>query len=456
MYSRRDLARALGALPFIPKLRAQPGALDLDHRLLGRTGRWVVPLGLGGQASLQWTGAGIDPADIIVRAVELGVNYLDTANAYGTSQANYGEAFRRLHLAPADSEYRADLRERIYVASKTTSRTASGAIGDLRRSLTTLFGDGRGWIPEGAYLDAMQVHNLQSMSEVEQIYEGMETRGGTMPERIGTLAAFLDYRDGTNYTGLNPERRIWIRHIGITGHLSSPVLMNAIQRDTWDIIDTLLVALNPNDRRYGSHQHNVLPVARARGLGVIAMKAFADGVFYGRAPGFSRTASDVWLSVGRESGVSPADFVRYPLSLAGVSCLITGIGRIDRDNAENDQLVANLTAALGDVASPAEKRRIEDDVAAAHGTNTNYFAERRGLTQPARVEVEGDGERLVIRWSTALAGADPVRSYKLYAGDRLLASIPFRPQPTLAPLVAWVPASEVGSEGVRVEASTGL
>src|SRR5512138_2635058 len=106
MLTRREIMAALGAVPAAGILSPGPlyaqAATTLPRRLLGRTGRQVVPLGLGGQASLQWTGAGIDAPDIIVRAIQLGVNYLDSANAYGPSQANYGKAFERLNLQPAD------------------------------------------------------------------------------------------------------------------------------------------------------------------------------------------------------------------------------------------------------------------------------------------------------------------------------------------------------------------
>ena len=60
--------------------------------------------------------------------------------------------------------------------------------------------------------------------------EGFGDRGSKRPERIGALAGLLDYRDGTNYTGLNPEHRHYLRHIDITGHQSSPVLMRALRR----------------------------------------------------------------------------------------------------------------------------------------------------------------------------------------------------------------------------------
>jgi aryl-alcohol dehydrogenase-like predicted oxidoreductase len=460
MISRRDLLRALGALPIISRTRGL-AAGDLRYRLLGRTGRWVVPFALGGIGSVQWTGPGIDPADIMVRAVELGVNYLDSANNYGPSQVNYGEAFRRLHLVPTDPDYNAALRERLYIASKTASRyainrgsAAATAVDELKRSLTQMFGDGKGAIPEGAYLDCMQIHSVSDQQSVDQIYENLDRREDRSVSRIGALAGLLDFRDGTNYTGLNPEKRRWIRHIGITGHQSSLPLMNALQRDTGNILDTLLVALNANDRRYLSNQNNVLPIAVGRGMGVIAMKVLADGVFYGRPGSFSRSPADIIMSVGRPGAVSSTDLLRYPLSIPGVSCAVVGIGQIDRENPNADQVVANLAASQGDMASPAELRRIEDDVATVHGTETNFFQDKAvGLVQPTGITVQRDSDRVVIYWNTALAGAQPIRSYHIYGGDRLAAVVPFIPQTTLAPLSVALPASLISAEPVRVVAS---
>ncbi|HWR50295.1 MAG TPA: aldo/keto reductase [Bryobacteraceae bacterium] len=469
MLTRREILGVLGAVPAADllcpgKLYAQAAA-TYPRRLLGRTGRTVAPLALGGQASLQWTKPGIDPADIIVRAVQLGLNYLDTANAYGPSQMNYGEAFRRLRLTPAASGYDPALRQKLFLATKTTRRfgvdpAGSGptAVDELTRSLTQIFGDGKGTIPEGAYLDSIQIHNLTSFEQVNQVYEGFAERASRRPERIGALAALLDYRDGTNFTGLNPERRHWVRHIGITGHLSSPILMSALRRDSENVIDTVLVALNANDRLCSSHQNNVLPLAVSRGLGVIAMKIFADGAFYGKQPRFSRTPDDVILTVGGKPGTTAAaDLVRYPLSLPGVSCAIIGTGHIDREKPESDQMVANLTAAVQDMPSEIERQRIEKDAEQRHGVATNYFQEKTsGLIQPANVRSRRDGDRLIVEWDTAFAGPEPIRSYNVLAGNRIVASLPFRPQLTEAPLSISVPAKEAGDGAMTVVASEAL
>jgi aryl-alcohol dehydrogenase-like predicted oxidoreductase len=476
MVSRRNILKVLGTLPAAGYLAtsrtawAEAPRPKLPQRLLGRTGRWVTPLALGGQASLQWTAPGIDAPDIIVRAVQLGVNYLDSANVYGPSQMNYGEAFRRLHLVPGTPEYNAPLRASLYIASKTRERyglgpssqaaTAPGAtaVSDLRRTLTQMFGDGKGYIPEGAYIDAIQMHALQGMEEADQLYEGMAERGGKMPDRIGAIAAMLDYRDGTNYTGLNPERRQWVRHIGVTGHFSSPMLMEVLRRDTGDNIDTLLVALNANDKLYTSHEYNVLQLAVARGMGVIAMKVFADGVFYGKEPHFSRVPEDVIRSVGKPDKISHEDLVRYTLSIPGVSCAVTGIGQIDRAKPENDQLVTNLASATQDPASAELRRKIENEMAQRYGATTNYFQlKQAGLVQPTEVKIEkaAGSDQVTVRWNTAIAAAKPITAYEIKSNDRLLLSLPYRPQLTTELLWASLPAAVVGDGKVTVIAREG-
>jgi hypothetical protein len=146
------------------------------------------------------------------------------------------------------------------------------------------------------------------------------------------------------------------------------------------------------------------------------------------------------------------DLVRYPLSLPGVSVEIIGTGHIDRDKPEADQMVTNLASAVKDSPSEVERRRIEREAGARHAAS-NYFQEKRGLVQSSDVKVKRDGDRVAVSWNTALAGAEPLQSYEIRAGERLLLSLPFRPQLTEAPLTAMVPADGVGSDKVSVIAS---
>ena len=59
------------------------------RRDMGRMHFEATTLGLGGQASLQWTPADVDPVKIILKAFDLGINYFDTSNAYGPSQMEF-------------------------------------------------------------------------------------------------------------------------------------------------------------------------------------------------------------------------------------------------------------------------------------------------------------------------------------------------------------------------------
>ncbi len=455
MTNRRQLLSTLGvgaaaAALLEPSFAAGPATKVktgiIPKKVLGRTGHMVGPLGLGGQASLQWTPDGVDAADIICRAVELGVNYLDTANAYGPSQVHYGEAFRRLNLVPGKPGYNAGLREKLYFASKTGRRfakdptDASGlnAITELKRTLTQAFGDGQGFIPEGAYLNCIQMHAIGSLEDVRKLYVGIPERGGKMPDQIGAFAALLDYRDGTNYTGLNPEHKHYVRHVGVTGHLDTTVLSRLIRMDEGNELDTLLVALNVNDKLYLPHQYNVLPLAVAKGMGVIAMKVFADGVFFGKEARFSKTPADVNTKLGNAK-INTHDMVRYTVSLPGVCTTIIGTGHINRKNPADDQLVANLAAATDAPMTQDEREALEKDAAAQYGATTNYFQQKaQGLIQPTDVKVTKDADRVKVTWQTAVAGAKPLAAYQIKAGGKAILTIPARPQLTLAPLSAYL------------------
>ncbi len=461
-FSRRDAVRwASGAamattfLPFTGRFAAwsHPAEKPLATRLLGRTGREVTTFGLAGGNRVQWDLPGDEAVEIVVKAVRAGMTYIETANNYFLSQEKMGKAFGILNLKPGQPGYDHSLRGRLFIATKTALRHAivrdgsepmgrsSGGgklvLADIERSLTQFFGDGQGHIPEGAYLDLMQVHHIGSKEDVDAVYEGLENPEDKSLPRVGALACLLDYRDGTNRTGLNPRHRRWIRHIGITGHESPSAHMYAIQRDTKNILDTLLVAVNPNDPNYFCHQTNSIPVAHAKGMGIIGMKVFADGVMYGLKQEYAHRPGQSVPTVGQPDKLPYEDFIRYTLNPEGMSTIITGIGLVDKDNdPQRDQLVANLAAAQ--VARPLsrqEKSDIEQTVADLHGTRTNFFQRPSAGFQPAQ---QFRGERLAdgtvrLEWHSAYAAGDPIDRYEIFRRHERVGVIPYRPQTSLAP-----------------------
>lgn len=433
---------------------------QLKTRVLGRTGREVTTLGLGGQASIQWTAEGVDPVAIIEKACRLGITYMDTSNIYGPSQTNFGEAFRRLNLVPGEKGYDAKARENLYLASKTHFRSArrpegerfrtdfsegmvddfhvSTAVDDVRRSLSQIFGDGKGGYPRDAYLDCIQFHNINTMDEVDMLFEGFSDPSPNRPW-MGALAAMLDLREGTNRTGCNPEKEKRVRHIGISGHWNSAAHIYAIQRDYHRVIDTLLVTVNPTDREFMGHRYNAIEAAKAADMGIIGMKVFADAAYYHKEVRFSNNPEDVYFDVGSPEIPSRA-LIEYALSVDGVNTLIVGIGHID-ENPGKCQLEQNLSAAQ--LAEPLDQKQMEEIeamvVSSGKGNANAYFQRSAiGLTPPRNLGIENDssmpalGRHAVrISWDTAYAGTEPIERYDVYRDGELIGTVPHRPQITL-------------------------
>ena len=131
-YSRRQFIKntalttaGLSLGPFIHLGKAQ--AAEPIKRVMGRLNFEATTLGLGGQASLQWTPSDVDPVKIILKAFDSGINYYDTSNFYDDSQLNYGKAFRELNLVPGQPGYNERLRRSIFLTSKTTALSLTSA-----------------------------------------------------------------------------------------------------------------------------------------------------------------------------------------------------------------------------------------------------------------------------------------------------------------------------------------
>ena len=424
-------------------------------RQVGRIGFEATTLGLGGQASLQWTPSDVDTTRIILKAFALGINYFDTSNMYGPSQTNYGRAFRELHLIPGEPGYNEKLRRSMFLTTKTGLRWAKGGwqkpglgsftngprdsktVDDIRRSLSQMFGDGQGNYPAGAYLDMVLMHSLTSMAEVDALYEGYG-KPDPKAENIGAIAALVDLRDGSNLTGLNPKGEKLIRHIGFSGHHSPAVNMEMMQRDERNVLDAMLVAINANDRLQFNMQYNAIPLAVARNMGLIAMKTFADGAMYAKPSRWSMRPDDVVRTVGSAS-LASRPLVQYSLTTPGIHTLIIGTGHVD-DDAAACQLQQNLAAAQvkANGLTVTDRRAIEKQTAPVKDGKTNYFqAAVQALTAPREVGAETltrDGKRVVrVTWQTAYAGDEPIERYEVRRGGTKIGVVAHKPQASKAP-----------------------
>ena len=427
----------------------------LLKRDMGRLNFSATTLGLGGQASLQWTPPGVNPTRIILKAFALGINYFDTSNAYGPSQSYYGKAFRELHLVPGEPGYNESLRRSIFLTSKTGLRWAKGGwskpgmgnfsngpqgshtVDDLKRSLSLIFGDGTGSYPKGAWLDQVLVHHVAEMPDVEAVYEGLNNPD-PRAENIGALAALVDYRDGSNLTGLNPKGEKLIRHIGFSGHHSPAVMMEMIRRDDRRILEGMLVTMNANDRLNFNMQYNVVPVAAARNMGLIAMKVFADGCMYTERYRQSNQSEDVVLTVG-SAKLPSRPLVEHALTTPGIHTLIIGTGHID-DDPRACQLQQNLAAAQirPDELIVSDRRAIEKTAASVKDGKTNYFqAPAQALTAPgdafAEQHMRDRGRIVRLTWQTAYAGDEPLLRYEIWRDHQKVGQSLHQPQVSRTP-----------------------
>jgi aryl-alcohol dehydrogenase-like predicted oxidoreductase len=403
----------------------------------------VTTLGLGGQASLQWTPADVDPVPIILKAFKLGINYFDTSNLYAGSQLNFHKAFEILNLIPGEQNYDEKLRKSIWLTSKTCMRWGKPgwperknvnnwsngmpdvkcAVDDLKRSLSQIFGDNKGGYPSGAYLDMILIHTLNSMEEVDVLYEGLETPLDPKGN-FGALVALRDFRDGTNLTGMNPKNEKLIRHIGFSGHHNPPAMVDMIQRDEYGILEGMLIAINANDKTKYNMQHNVIPVASAKGMGIVAMKVFADAAMYHKEPRWSRGPNDVFRKVGSPE-LPSRPLVEYSLTTPGIHTAIIGVGQIDNDPLKC-QMVQNFYAAqVKPTGVPdAERTRIEEHAAKVKPQSNYFQMDKVGLTAPRNIRKEENK----ILWDNAFAGDSAIKNYEVLLNGKKAGVVVHRPQ----------------------------
>ncbi len=221
---------AEAAAPLADSARAEP----MPTRNLGKTGYKVGIFSLGGQAAIERPHNEDAAVPIIEKALDLGVNYIDTSSIYGGperwSEQYVGKVMKRR-------------RAETFLATKTKERTRDGSMKMLETSLKLLQTD---------HIDIWQLHDIGTMTDIEQIF----AKGGAME-------ALLQARD----------QKI-VLYLGITGHYRPDALMEAIHRYPFD---TILMAVNAADPHHFSFSEQLLPLAVEKQMGIIGMKVPARG-----------------------------------------------------------------------------------------------------------------------------------------------------------------------------------
>lgn len=206
--------------------------LAMPTKAFGKTGFKVGILSLGGQATLEQEGTEELSEKMINRAIDLGINYIDTAASYGggVSQKHIGMVMKTR-------------RKEVWLSTKTHDRSYDGSMRLLEESLNSLQTD---------HLDMWQLHNVQRKDQVDQIFAD-----------DGALKALIKAKE----EGV-------VRHLGVTGHYEPLILLDCIKRFPFDGI---LMALNAADVHYLSFKNYLLPEAQKRGMAIIGMKVATRG-----------------------------------------------------------------------------------------------------------------------------------------------------------------------------------
>ena len=246
---RRAFLKAGGAMTAavlgsaaLPEIARSEAALPLNAvtspamptRNLGKTGYKVGIFSLGGQAAIEKASNEAVAVPIIERALDLGVNYIDTSSIYGGP-----ERWSEQYVGKVMKHRRNDA----FLATKTKERTRDGSMRMLEKSLQLLQTD---------HVDLWQLHDIGTMTDINEIF----AKGGAME-------ALLQARNEKT-----------VRYLGITGHYRPDALIEAIHRHPFD---TILMAVNAADPHHFSFSEQLLPLAVEKQMGIIGMKVPARG-----------------------------------------------------------------------------------------------------------------------------------------------------------------------------------
>jgi len=201
-----------------------------QKRKLGRTGVEVTTLGLGGEGILRTFGQDAAAAQLINKALDLGINYCESARAYSGSESYYGKALK-------------ERRGEVFLTSKSHARDKKGASAHLRETLANMRTD---------HLDLWQVHDVRTDDDIKRIFG---------PN--GAIEAFIEAKE----KGLT-------RFVGVTGHQDPSILKQCIEKFDFD---TVLMPVNAAEPFQGSFLKEVIPLANMRQMGIIGMKVYFRG-----------------------------------------------------------------------------------------------------------------------------------------------------------------------------------
>lgn len=196
----------------------------MQYKELGKSKLRVSVVGFGGIPVQRITGP--EAKEVIIRAEELGINFIDTARGYSISENYIGEALK-------------GRRDKWAIATKSMARDSAGMYRDVETSLKNLQTD---------YIDLYQIHNVRTKEEYDKVFG----------------------KDGAYHALERAKSEGRIGHIGITSH-SADMLKEAIESTA---VETIMYPYNIIE----TQGNELFRRAAELNIGVIAMKPLAGGM----------------------------------------------------------------------------------------------------------------------------------------------------------------------------------
>ena len=296
-------AAAAGTMAVAPRalLAAEAGNSSLITRAIPSTGERLPIVGLGSSASFAQVARSEDVAAlraVLARMVELGGTVFDTAPAYGASEEVAGRIAQELAIAP-----------RLFWATKLNVAWGGGPADPAaaRRQLeTSLRRIGK------PVIDLIQIHNLGDMRTQLPLLRELKAQGR-------------------------------VRYIGVTTTFESQYveLVRTMRDEPIDFIGTDYAI----DDRHA--EETILPLARDRGIAVLAYAPF------GRTRLWRRVAGRPVPEWAREFDAHSwaQFFLKYLASHPAVTAITPATSR-------PDNMADNMGAAMGRLPDEAMRRRM--------------------------------------------------------------------------------------------------
>ncbi len=197
----------------------------MKYRRLGRTNIEVFPIAFGGIPIQRISEE--EAIRVVRRAIELGVNLIDTARGYRDSEIKIGKAIKGIN-------------KKVYISSKSPNRTKDGIYEDIKISLKNL---------EVEKIDIYHLHGVNDKESFNKVFSS----------------------DGAYYGLLKAKEEGLIDFIAVSSH-STDLLEELIATDRFDVVQ---LCYNFIETKV---EEKIFSMALERDIGIIAMKPIGGGV----------------------------------------------------------------------------------------------------------------------------------------------------------------------------------